>query len=102
MLQQGPKTCLRDPDSHLNTCISYSPGDLYPNFPLTDGTTFKVKRRERQYVLLSEDRQPLWWYNGVAGLEYDKDAGKDHTYSTAQPFNTAVAQLHQNRLSQFI
>jgi hypothetical protein len=65
------------------------------NYPLTDGTALKVARRERQFVLLSREKQPLWWYNGVAGQDYNKNAGLDHTYSGAQPFHTESPQLHE-------
>lgn len=66
------------------------------NYPLTDGTTVRVARRERQFVLLGHDKQPLWWYNGVAGRDYDKAAGRDLTYSGAQPFHTEALQLHEH------
>ena len=54
--------------------------------PLSNGSVVKLRRRERQFVFLGPDRAPLWWYNGVAGLDYDSDAGADRTYSSAQPF----------------
>merc|ERR1711879_697879 len=111
LLQGGPykdttSTLLQNCQGHMHTAWSRDGLDWtmncraagyanYPNFPLTDGGVFKVRRRERQHVLLGKDRQPLWWYNGVAGNEYDKQAGTDHTYSTAQPFNTDGAQLHE-------
>ena len=65
------------------------------NYPLTDGTALKVTRRERQFVLLGGDKQPQWWYNGVAGQDYDKAAGSDRTFSGAQPFHTEAPQLHE-------
>jgi hypothetical protein len=64
------------------------------NYPLTNGSVVKMKRRERQYVLLGPNKQPLWWFNGVAGQQYDKEAGMDHTYSAAQPFYTDGQQWH--------
>jgi len=65
----------------------------YPNFPLANGSLLKPKRRERQFVLLSDNKQPLWWYSGVAGMDYDKNSGADHTYSAVQPFNTELVSL---------
>ena len=65
------------------------------SFPLTNGSTLKVKRRERHFVLLGPDKQPLWLYNGVAGQDYIKEMGQDHTFSSAQAFSTAGRQWHE-------
>jgi hypothetical protein len=110
LLQGGPYTHTASP--YLKSCVGHyhlahskdgldwtmhchaAPATNY-NYPLTDGTTLKVKRRERHFVLLSPEREPLWWYNGVAGQDYQKDAGLDRTYSAAQPFYTDKPQLHE-------
>ena len=75
----------------------------WPSYPLTNGSIVKVKRRERHYVLLGPNKQPLWLYNGVAGQDYIKEMGQDHTYSAAQAFNSRSDgqqwhELHADRL----
>eukprot|EP01051_Picozoa_sp_SAG22_P014369 SAG22_NODE_1733_length_3697_cov_2.532518_3_plen_547_part_00 len=65
------------------------------NFPLTNGSVVKVKRRERHFVMLGPDKQPLWLYNGVAGQDYVKEMGQDQTYSAAQAFKTDGQQWHE-------
>jgi hypothetical protein len=67
----------------------------WPDFPLTNGSIVKVKRRERHFVLLGPNKQPLWLYNGVAGQDYIKEMGQDHTYSAAQAFRTDGQQWHE-------
>ena len=69
------------------------------NFPLINGTIVKVKRRERHFVLLGPDKQPLWLYNGVAGEDYVKEMGQDHTFSAAQRFGTDGQQWHEHGAS---
>ena len=68
----------------------------FASFPLTNGSSVRVKRRERHYVLLGPDKQPRWLYNGVAGEDYDKDLGQDHTFSAAQAFSTDSRQWHEH------
>ena len=63
-------------------------GGGFATFPLANGSTVRVRRRERHFVLLGPDRQPRWLYNGVAGEDYVKQTGHDRTSSAAQPFNT--------------
>ena len=72
-----------------------APVPHWPDFPLTNGSTMKVKRRERHFVLLGPNKQPLWLYNGVGGQDYIKDMGQDHTYSAAQAFRTDGQQWHE-------
>lgn len=71
---------------HCHAAPISESGGGFSSFPLTNGSTVKVKRRERHFVLLGPDKQPRWLYNGVAGQDYNKDAGQDHTYSSAQAF----------------
>lgn len=67
----------------------------WPDFPLANGSVVRVLRRERHFVLLGPNKQPLWLYNGVAGQDYIKEMGQDHTYSAAQAFRTDGQQWHE-------
>ena len=73
---------------HCHAAPTAESGGGFSSFPLTNGSTVKVKRRERHFVLIGPDQQPRWLYNGVAGQDYNKETGQDHTYSSAQAFNT--------------